>query len=69
MNDLDHENNARQPSVDGGPEHAISSLESSDKLWGLYLTMAQQYDREQSVNWIGDSQGILVFVRVQAPQV
>ena len=69
VNKPDRESVVRQVSgAGGGAEHANLFLGSSDKLWGLYLTLAQEEDQEQSVNWIGDSQGILVFVRVHVPQ-
>lgn len=68
MNDPDRRDNARRASA-GDDEHVIWFLESSDKLWRLYLTLAQQEDEEQSVNWAGDAEGILVFVRVHIPQL
>lgn len=52
----------------GGAELADLSSGASHKLWGLYVTLAQEEDQEKSVNWIGDSEGILVFVRVHKLQ-
>lgn len=69
MNDLDPEDNVRPASgAGGGAERANLSSGASDKLWGLYVTLAQEEDQEKSVNWIGDSEGILVFVRVHELQ-
>ncbi len=34
----------------------------SDKLFSVYLAQADQFDKEQSEGWKGDTEGILVFV-------
>ncbi|KAH9990277.1 hypothetical protein BJV77DRAFT_963480 [Russula vinacea] len=48
----------------GGAERASSSSGASDKLWGLYVDLAQGQDKDKTLNWIGDSEGILVFTGV-----
>ena len=36
--------------------------DSSDKLFSVYLSQADKFDKEQSESWKGDTEGILVFV-------
>lgn len=36
----------------------------SDKLFSVYLAQADKFDKEQSESWKGDTEGILVFVRL-----
>lgn len=69
MNDLDPEDIVRPAGgAGGGAERASSSSGASDKLWGLYVDLAQGQDKDKTLNWIGDSEGILVFVRVHELQ-
>ena len=71
MNNSDRKNSSGRlgdTAAGGDEEHVIWFLESSNKLWRLYLTLAQQEDDEQSVNWAGDAEGILVFVRLHVLQ-
>lgn len=35
--------------------------DSSDKLFSIYLSQADKFDKEQSESWKGDTEGILVF--------
>jgi hypothetical protein len=37
--------------------------DSSDKMFSVYLSQADKFDKEQSESWKGDTEGILVFVR------
>ena len=37
--------------------------DSSDKLFSVYLSQAEKFDKESSESWKGDTEGILVFVR------
>ena len=37
----------------------------SDKLFSVYLAHADKFDKEQSESWKGDTEGILVFVRLR----
>ncbi len=36
--------------------------DSSDRLFSVYLSQADKFDKEQSESWKGDTEGILVFV-------
>jgi hypothetical protein len=36
----------------------------SDRLFSIYLAQAGKFDKEQSESWKGDTEGILVFVRL-----
>ena len=40
--------------------------DSSDKIFSVYLSQADKFDKEQSESWKGDTEGILVFVRPSA---
>lgn len=37
--------------------------DSSDKLFSVYLSQAEKFDKEEAESWKGDTEGILVFVR------
>ena len=39
--------------------------DSSGRLWMMYLTEAEQEDKEITENWKGETDGILVFVSAQ----
>jgi hypothetical protein len=35
----------------------------SSKIWGLYLSQAEKFDKEHSESWTANTDGVLVFVR------
>jgi len=35
----------------------------SAKIWGLYLSQAEKFDKEHSDSWTANTDGVLVFVR------
>ena len=35
----------------------------SSKIWGLYLSQAEKFDKEHSKSWTANTEGVLVFVR------
>jgi hypothetical protein len=41
--------------------------DSSDKIFSVYLSQADKFDKEQSDSWKGDTEGILVFVSPSVP--
>ncbi len=55
--------------TDPSPNFAHSHIaegnygDPSDRLFSVYLTQADRFDKEQSESWRGDTEGILVFVR------
>ncbi|KAI0260445.1 hypothetical protein BC834DRAFT_900700 [Gloeopeniophorella convolvens] len=55
--------NAQQ--VKGGPHQKDSARggysDPSAKIWSVYLSQAEKFDKEQSESWTGDTEGILVF--------
>ena len=57
---------AVQAKADASAQDSDLAVNPSDKLWGIYLTLAEQKDEEMSENWSGDAEGILVFVREDA---
>jgi hypothetical protein len=38
--------------------------DTSGKVWSVYLSEAERQDRALAENWKGDTEGILIFVRV-----
>jgi DNA-binding IclR family transcriptional regulator len=38
--------------------------ETSGKVWSVYLSEAERQDRALAENWKGDTEGILIFVRI-----
>ena len=57
---------AAQAKADASAQDSGLAVNPSDRLWGLYLTLAKKKDEEMSENWSGDAEGILVFVREDA---
>ena len=39
------------------------SGDPSSKIWGLYLSQAEKFDKEHSESWTANTEGVLVFVR------
>jgi len=42
--------------------HTLSG-DPTSKIWGLYLSQAEKFDREHSESWTANTEGVLVFVR------
>jgi DNA-binding IclR family transcriptional regulator len=38
--------------------------DTSGKVWSVYLSEAERQDRALAENWKGDTEGILIFVRM-----
>ena len=51
---------------DTGPFGQAQYGDPSAKIWGLYLSLAEKFDKEHSVSWAGNVDGVLVFVRVHS---
>ena len=49
---------------DTGPFGQAQYGDPSAKIWGLYLSLAEKFDKEHSESWAGNTDGVLVFVRV-----
>ena len=43
---------------------ASKSSDTSGKVWSVYLSEAERQDRALAENWKGDTEGILIFVRI-----
>ena len=52
---------------DTGPLGQAQYGDPSAKIWGLYLSLAEKFDKEHGDSWAGNTDGVLVFVRVHPP--
>jgi Family of unknown function (DUF6535) len=43
---------------------ACKGSDTSGKVWSIYLSEAGRQDRALAENWKGDTEGILIFVRI-----
>ncbi|KAF8266272.1 hypothetical protein EI94DRAFT_1586334, partial [Lactarius quietus] len=48
---------------DTGPLGQAQYGDPSAKIWGLYLSLAEKFDKEHGDSWAGNIDGVLVFVR------
>ena len=55
------------PRRDTGPLGQAQYGDPSAKIWGLYLSLAEKFDKEHGDSWAGNTDGVLVFVRVHPP--
>jgi hypothetical protein len=62
----DLRNNRRRmnelPRRDTSSSYQTSYGDPSAKIWGLYLSQAEKYDKEHSETWSENTNGVLVFV-------
>ena len=52
---------------DTGPLGQAQYGDPSAKIWGLYLSLAEKFDKGHGDSWTGNTDGVLVFVRVRLP--
>ena len=52
---------------DTGPLGQAQYGDPSAKIWGLYLSLAEKFDKGHGDSWAGNTDGVLVFVRVHLP--
>lgn len=45
-------------------QNASKGSDASGKVWSVYLSEAERVDRALAENWKGDTEGILIFVRI-----
>jgi hypothetical protein len=45
-------------------QSASKGSDTSGKVWSVYLSEAERQDRALAENWKGDTEGILIFVRM-----
>ena len=51
---------------DTGPFGQAQYGDPSARIWGLYLSVAEKFDKAHSDSWSGNTDGVLVFVRVHS---
>jgi hypothetical protein len=57
-------NNLHPIRRDTGPLGQAQYGDPSAKIWGLYLSQAEKVDNAHGDAWAGNTDGVLVFVRV-----